>query len=132
MTFAGVPGRGGRRDGRDLHHRVAHFAGCLTQHLEVFVQAVELLGDPLEAGDGRAAADLLAELAHAFVDGLQAIVEGGFLTDGDTPVGAIDPERVARMAKFLFDSGVLKGTDGQPLDWPGSVADWYDQGWMDQ
>ena len=56
-----------------------------------------------------------------------AIVVGG-----NPAVGAIDPERVARMAKFLFDSGVLKGTDGLPLDWPGSVADWYDQGWMDQ
>lgn len=61
---------------------------------------------------------------------MQTIVDGNFLTDGDTAVGAIDGERFARMAKFLFDSGVLSAPDGTPLAWPGDVSDWHDQDWM--
>ncbi|PZO68288.1 MAG: myristoyl transferase [Paracoccus denitrificans] len=82
-----------------------------------------------------AAADLLIkagdfpnpDLVHA---SMKAIVNGKFLRDGDTPVGQIDPDRFATMAKFLFDSGVLKGADGSPAVWPGDVSDWYDQSWM--
>ncbi|MCA2013615.1 ABC transporter substrate-binding protein [Cereibacter sphaeroides] len=67
----------------------------------------------------------------ALVEGsMQAIVEGGYLRDGDTPVGQIDPARIARMAQFLFDSGVLRGPDGAALAWPGDISDWYDQSWM--
>lgn len=58
------------------------------------------------------------------------IADGGFLRDGGTPVGAIDPERFAGMARFLFDSGVLRGADGEPLAWPGDVSGWFDQSWM--
>jgi len=34
------------------------------------------------------------------------------------------------MAQFLYESGVLRGTDGQPLAWPGDVTGWFDQSWM--
>lgn len=61
---------------------------------------------------------------------MRAIVEGGYLRDGDTPVGRIDPERFAVMARFLFDSGVLKDAGGTVLAWPGDVSGWSDQGWM--
>ncbi|VDC20207.1 ABC transporter substrate-binding protein [Pseudogemmobacter humi] len=61
---------------------------------------------------------------------MRAIADGGYLRDGDTPVGAIDPERFSAMARFLFDSGVLKDAGGAALTWPGDVASWYDQGWM--
>ena len=63
---------------------------------------------------------------------MQAIVEGNYLRDGAAPVGWIDPARFEAMARFLYDSGVLKGADGAPLSWPGSVDDWHDQTWMDQ
>jgi len=62
---------------------------------------------------------------------MQAIVEGDFLKDGDTPVGKVDAERFSTMARFLFDSGVLKGPGGAALDWPGDVSDWVDQSWME-
>ncbi len=83
------------------------------------------------------AADLLiaagdfpnAELVHG---SMRAISEGGYLHDGDTPVGSIDPVRFAAMARFLFDSGVLKDADGAALVWPGDVSGWFDQGWMAQ
>ncbi|WP_417255433.1 hypothetical protein [Celeribacter halophilus] len=34
------------------------------------------------------------------------------------------------MAQFLFNSGVLRGADGQPLAWSGDVSGWFDQSWM--
>jgi len=81
------------------------------------------------------AADLLLAAGEfpnpALVHGsMQAIVDGGYLRSGDTPVGQIDPVRFATMARFLFDSGVLTDASGAPLVWPGDVTGWYDQGWM--
>ncbi len=61
---------------------------------------------------------------------MRVIDEGGHLTDGTTSVGWIDEDRLTAMARFLYDSGVLRGTDGQPLVWPGDVSDWFDQSWM--
>lgn len=61
---------------------------------------------------------------------MQKIVEGGYLREGDTPIGRIDPDRFAEMARFLFDSGVLRDADGTSLEWPGDVSTWIDQGWI--
>ena len=61
---------------------------------------------------------------------MEVIVDGDYLRDGDTPVGQIDPDRFATMARFLFDSGVLKGQGGAALEWPGDVSDWISQDWM--
>jgi len=66
------------------------------------------------------------ELVHG---SMQAIVDGGYLRDGDIPVGTIDPGTFTTMAKFLFDSGVLKGPGGAALAWPGDVTGWIDQSW---
>lgn len=63
---------------------------------------------------------------------MRVIDEGNYLTDGNTPVGLIDPLRLNRMAKFLFDSGVLRGSDGTALQWPGDVSDWIDQSWRNR
>ena len=63
---------------------------------------------------------------------MKAIAEGGYLRDGDTPVGSIDPVRFSAMAKFLFDSSVLRDVGGNALDWPGDVSTWFDQGWRGQ
>ncbi|WP_050526588.1 ABC transporter substrate-binding protein [Pseudorhodobacter aquimaris] len=61
---------------------------------------------------------------------LESIVAGGYLRDGDTAVGKIDADRFAAMARFLFDSGVLKDAQGAPLQWPGDVSAWFDQSWL--
>jgi len=62
---------------------------------------------------------------------MRVIDAGAYLTDGTTPVGWIDEDRLTTMARFLYDSGVLRGPDGEPLVWPGGVSDWFDQSWMD-
>lgn len=60
---------------------------------------------------------------------MQVIDEGHYLTDGTTPIGLIDPKRLHTMAKFLYNSGVLRGPDGKSLEWPGDISDWIDQDW---
>ena len=60
---------------------------------------------------------------------MQVIDTGGYLDNGSTPVGRIDPQRLETMARFLYDSGVLRGADGAPLTWPGDLSGWFDQGW---
>lgn len=61
---------------------------------------------------------------------MQMIAEGGYLRDPARPVGGIDAERFAAMAKFLYDSGVLKDPSGSALVWPGDVSSWHNQDWM--
>jgi ABC-type nitrate/sulfonate/bicarbonate transport system substrate-binding protein len=61
---------------------------------------------------------------------MEKIVAGGYMRDGNVPVGKIDADRFAEMARFLFGSGVLKDLSGASLEWPGDVADWFDQSWM--
>lgn len=67
------------------------------------------------------------ELVHG---SMRKIVDGGYLRDGNSAVGRIDPVRFAAMAQFLFRSGLLKGADGAQLAWPGDVSNWFDQRWM--
>lgn len=62
---------------------------------------------------------------------MTAIIEGGWLRDEDGSIGRINPDRFTGMAKFLYDSGVLKDQSGQALVWPGDVSGWYDQSWRD-
>lgn len=60
---------------------------------------------------------------------MEVIAEGGFLRDGETPVGKIDRERLQRMAQFLADNGVLKDGTGNVLGEPGDVSEWFDESW---
>ena len=54
------------------------------------------------------------------------------LREGTTPVEQIDPERLNTMAQFLYDSGVLCGSDGEALAGPGDVTGWIDQSWRSE
>lgn len=116
---------------------IATQGGTLSDHPDVvagFMRATQA-GYAWAADHPSEAADLLIATGgfpnEELVQGsMQAIVDGGYLRDGDRPVGIIDAGRFAGMARFLFESEVLKGTDGQALEWPGDVSDWYDQGWM--
>ena len=102
--------------------------------VEAFMTATQA-GYEWAAANPDAAAELLIsagdfpnpELVHG---SMERIVGGNFLRDGDAPVGRIDGDRFARMARFLFDSDVLEDPAGEPLEWPGDVSHWYDQGWM--
>lgn len=61
---------------------------------------------------------------------MQAIVQGSYLRQPGVPVGTIDTATFQTMARFLFDSGVLKGQNGAALDWPADLSGWIDQSWM--
>lgn len=63
---------------------------------------------------------------------MRKIAEGGFLRDGDTPVGKIDGERLERMARFLAGNGVLKDATGKVLSEPGEVSAWFDESWRER
>ena len=117
------------------------YIGTQTARLESDPETIKAFMDATEKGDvwaadnPQAAADILIAAGdfpnEELVRGsMRVIDEDGYLTDGMTPVGRIDEERLTAMARFLYDSGVLRGTDGEPLAWPGSVSDWFDQGWM--
>ena len=117
------------------------YIGTQTARLESDPETIKAFMDATEKGyvwaadNPQAAADILIAAGdfpnEELVRGsMRVIDEDGYLTDGMTPVGRIDEERLMAMARFLYDSGVLRGTDGEPLAWPGSVSDWFDQGWM--
>ena len=117
------------------------YIGTQTARLESDPETIKAFMDATEKGyvwaadNPQAAADILIAAGdfpnEELVRGsMRVIDEDGYLTDGMTPVGRIDEERLTAMARFLYDSGVLRGTDGEPLAWPGSVSDWFDQGWM--
>lgn len=116
------------------------YIGAQTDMLQSAPETVDAFMEATAKGYGwaaenpQAAADILIEAGdfpnEDLVRGsLEVIDEGGYLTDGTVPVGQIDAQRLTTMAKFLYDSGVLRGTDGAPLVWPGDVSDWYDQSW---
>jgi len=117
------------------------YIGTQTARLESDPETIKAFMDATEKGyvwaadNPQAAADILIAAGdfpnEELVRGsMRVIDEDGYLTDGMTPVGRIDEERLTAMARFLYDSGVLRGADGEPLAWPGSVSDWFDQGWM--
>ncbi|EAR51990.1 hypothetical protein OG2516_13234 [Oceanicola granulosus HTCC2516] len=102
--------------------------------VEAFMKATER-GYAWAAEHPQEAAEILIEAGdfpnEDLVHGsMRVIDEGGYLTDGTTPVGRIDPGRLEKMARFLYESSVLRGTDGTPLAWPGDVSNWFDQSWM--
>jgi ABC-type nitrate/sulfonate/bicarbonate transport system substrate-binding protein len=63
---------------------------------------------------------------------MKLIAEGGFLRDGDAPVGKVDGARLQRMAQFLADNGVLKDATGTVLGHPGDVTKWFDESWRER
>lgn len=67
----------------------------------------------------------------ALVEGSMALLAGeGYLLSPPHVVGEIDPAKFTAMARFLYESGVLKDNSGEIQVWPGDVSDWYDQSWL--
>lgn len=104
--------------------------------VKAFMQAT-LAGYEWAADNPSEAAEILIaagdfqnpDLVHG---SMKMIAEGGYLRDGDTPVGKIDHERLQRMAQFLADNGVLKDAQGATLTSPGDVAEWYNEDWREE
>jgi len=117
------------------------YIGSQTAMLESNPQTVQAFMEATAKGytwaaeNPQAAADILIAAgdfpnAELVSGSMRVIDEGNYLTDGTTTVGLIDADRLTAMAQFLYESGVLRGTDGQPLAWPGDVTGWFDQSWM--
>lgn len=118
------------------------YIGTRTEMLESDPETVEAFMDATRRGYEWAAANP-AEAAEILImagdfpnadlvrGSMRVIDEGGYLTDGTTTVGLIDPARLETMARFLYDSGVLRGADGEPRAWPGDVSSWFDQSWRE-
>ncbi len=131
FTYAdyGIPdqqnGYIGTRSGflRDAPEKIAAFMAATQQGyawaVENPAQAAALL---IAAGDFPN-----AELVRA---SMHSLVNGGYLRRDVAAVGQIDPNRFAAMAQFLYESGVLRDSNGTSLPWPGDVSAWYDQNWL--
>jgi len=62
------------------------------------------------------------ELVHA---SMQALVDDGYLQDAGAPVGLIDKEMMRNINGFLFDAGILRDGDGNPLATRPDVSEWF-------
>lgn len=73
-------------------------------------------------------ATLLAnpEQVHA---SMKALVDGDYLLDDQGHAGRIDPAKIEAMGGFLFDAGILKDGDGNPLTTRPDFAEWTMLGW---
>lgn len=101
-----------------------------------FVQAAQR-GYDFAAQNPAAAADILIaetagmmsnpDLVHA---SMQALVDGGYLQDADEAVGVIDADMVNNIAKFLFDAGILRDENGQPLATLPDVSTWFTNAYL--
>lgn len=117
------------------------YIGAQTQMLQDAPETVDAFMEATAKGyswaaeNPQAAAEILIAAGdfpnEDLVRGSMTVIEeGAYLIDGATPVGQISEERLTKMAKFLYESGVLRGTDGKALVSPGTVSDWFDQSWM--
>ena len=79
-----------------------------------------------------AAADILIEATggmlanEALVQAsMQALVEGDYLRDEEGVVGRIDPAKIEAMGGFLFEAGVLRDAEGDPLSEEPDFSTWF-------
>jgi hypothetical protein len=56
---------------------------------------------------------------------MQALVDGGYLQDPGEPVGLIDEAMMRNITGFLFDRGILRDGDGNPLAMRPDLSDWF-------
>lgn len=105
---------------------------------ETFVQAAQR-GYAFAAQNPEEAADILIEQTSGMLTNpdlvrasMQALVEGGYLQDEGEPVGLIDDEMIANITAFLFEAGILRGEDGQPLETMPDVSTWFTNAYLAQ
>ncbi|MEM5475027.1 ABC transporter substrate-binding protein [Pacificibacter sp. AS14] len=101
-----------------------------------FVQATQR-GYAFAANNPSAAADILIaetagmmsnpDLVHA---SMQTLVKGGYLQDAGEAVGVIDADMFDNIAGFLFDAGILRDEDGEPLATQPDVSTWFTNAYL--
>ncbi|OAN71281.1 myristoyl transferase [Jannaschia sp. EhC01] len=109
-------------------------ATWLTQNPDAaraFVQAAQR-GYAFAADNPEEAAEILiAETAGMLSNpdlvraSMTALAEGGYLQDEGEPVGLIDAGMVTNITTFLFEAGILRGEDGNPLEAIPDVSTWF-------
>ncbi|MEQ8657101.1 MAG: ABC transporter substrate-binding protein [Hyphomicrobiales bacterium] len=105
---------------------------------ETFVQAAQR-GYAFASQNPEEAADILIEQTSGMLTNpdlvrasMQALVEGGYLQDEGEPVGLIDDEMIANITAFLFEAGILRGENGQPLETMPDVSTWFTNAYLAQ
>ncbi|MFN3170420.1 MAG: ABC transporter substrate-binding protein [Hyphomicrobiales bacterium] len=103
---------------------------------EAFVQAAQR-GYAFAAENPAEAANILIEETSGMLTNpdlvrasMQALVEGGYLQDEGEPVGLIDAQMIANITTFLFEAGILRGEDGQPLETMPDVSTWFTNAYL--
>lgn len=61
---------------------------------------------------------------------MTALVEGGYLQDEGEAVGLIDPTLFAQITAFLFEAGIFRGPDGQPLATMPDTTSWFTNAYL--
>lgn len=96
-------------------------------------------GYAFAAENPEAAADILVEATGGmFVDealvraSMQALVEGGYLRDGEGRVGRIDPAKIDAMVSFLHEAGILRDAGGDPLAERPQASAWFTNEYLAQ
>lgn len=107
-----------------------------SQIAEAFVQAAQR-GYAFAAENPAEATDILIEETSGMLTNpdlvrasMQALVEGGYLQDEGEPVGLIDGQMIANITTFLFEAGILRGEDGQPLETMPDVSTWFTNAYL--
>lgn len=105
---------------------------------QAFVQAAQR-GYAFAAQNPDEAADILIEATASFLTNpdlirasMQALVEGGYLQDAGEPLGLIDTGKINAITDFLFEAGILRGDDGQPLETMPDVSTWFTNAYLAQ
>ena len=87
---------------------------------------------PDEATDILVAANSDALLDRDFVRAsLQALIDGHYLEAENGAVGLIDPAKMEAMGTFLFEAGILKDGDGNPLAAKPDFSGYYTNAYLD-
>lgn len=107
-----------------------------SQTAEAFVQAAQR-GYAFAAENPAEAADILIEETSGMLTNpelvrasMQALIEGGYLQDEGEPVGLIDAQMIDNITTFLFEAGILRGEDGQPLETMPDVSTWFTNAYL--
>ncbi|MDF2799644.1 MAG: transporter ATP-binding protein [Devosia sp.] len=88
---------------------------------------------PDEATDILVAAHSDALLDRDFVRAsLQALIDGHYLQAENGAVGVIDPAKMEAMGTFLFEAGILKDGDGNPLAAKPDFSGYYTNAYLDE
>lgn len=88
---------------------------------------------PDEAANILVAANSDALLDRDFVRAsLQALIDGHYLEAENGAVGLIDPAKMEAMGTFLFEAGILKDGDGNPLAAKPDFSGYYTNAYLDE